>query len=459
MLPLSRPDRIGYVVKVYPRFSETFIVNEVLAHERAGAELEIFSLRPPVSGRFHELLGRVRASTTYIPAGGLKADGLWHDLHEAGREVPHLWEVAVEASNDDARDVHQAALLAREALRRRVTHLHAHFASVSATVARLAARMAGLTYSVTAHAKDIFHEEVNEDHLRRKLADAAAVITVSDFNVTYLRRLCPEAGERVHRVYNGLDLERFPWSDPRERPPRIVAVGRLVEKKGFADLVEACAILARRGVPFECEIVGDGPEEPDLRARIARHGLEERVRLLGPRTQVEVLRIVASSAAFAAPCVIGADGNRDGLPTVLLEAMALGAPCVSTDVTGIPEVLHDGATGLMAPQHDPGRLADALRRLLADGALRSRLARAARSLIVEEFDVDGNAARIRALLGAGEAIVAQPAARLTDTNGPQTRDPDAARGVDPDDALVAASGGAQSDGPDRAGPRAIVEPA
>jgi glycosyltransferase involved in cell wall biosynthesis len=393
---------------MYPRFSETFIVNEILAHEAAGLDLEIFSLRPPADGRFHEALARVRAPVTYLPGGPLKAPDFWAAISEATEELPGLWPALEETRTEDVCDVYQAVLLAGAVRARRVTHLHAHFGSVATTVARLASRFAGLSYTFTAHAKDIFHESVRPDDLRRKLRDAAAVITVSDYNLRYLRKTCGLAATRVKRVYNGLHLQQFSYASPINRPARIVAVGRLVEKKGFADLIDACAILARQGRDFRCEIIGGGALEADLRTHIERLGLWGRVRLLGPRPQREVIRHVQNAAVFAAPCVVGADGNRDGLPTVLLEAMALGTPCVSTDVTGIPEVLRHCETGLMVRQHDPAGLASALGKLLDDRMLRVRLAVQARRLIEAKFDIHRNAACIRGIFAkagpASEAV-------------------------------------------------------
>src|SRR5262249_11756363 len=161
--------------------------------------------------------------------------------------------------------------------------------------------------------------------------------------------------------------------------------------------VEACAILASRGLHFDCQIIGTGPLEADLRAQIERLGLQTRVELIGPRPQSEVIKYVRSSALLAAPYIVGTNGDRDGLPNVLFEAMALGTPCVSTDVTGVPEILHDGETGLMVPQHDPAALAAAIERLLTNPALRVQLATDARRLIEAEFDIHRNAARRRAI--------------------------------------------------------------
>lgn len=409
--PSDRP-RVGYVLKVYPRFSETFVVNEILAHERAGQDLRIFSLRPPTGGRFHPDLGEVRAPVAYLPAQSVKAADLWAAVRaEACAHGPQAAAgLVADADAVDPRDVHQALTLARAVRDEGIAHLHAHFATTAATVARLAARLAGVTWSLTAHAKDIFHQEVDAGTLRRGLSDAAGTVTVSDFNHRHLRALAPETAQRIHRVYNGLPLGRFPYAEPAGRPPTVVAVGRLVEKKGFADLVEACALLAASGRSLRCRIVGEGPLEADLRRRIADHGLERTVELVGPRTQQEVREEVRLAAVLAAPCVIGSDGNRDGLPTVLLEAMALGTPCVSTDVTGIPEAIRDGDTGLLVAQHAPGDLARALARMLDDEPLRVALAGAARDLVEQRFDVDVNAARLRELLWpAGRSpVLARP---------------------------------------------------
>jgi colanic acid/amylovoran biosynthesis glycosyltransferase len=397
--PETGSPRIGYVLKMYPRFSETFIVSEILAHEEAGLDLEIFSLRQPIDGRFHETLARVRAPVTYLPYHDLKLSAFWQQLEGAAERLPGFWPAFEPALHEDPRDAYQAVVLAELLGERGITHLHAHFASSATTVARLAARLAGVSYSFTAHAKDLYHESVQPEDLRRKLADAADVVTVSDFNLGFLREEYSTLAGKARRIYNGLDLETFGYRDPADRPPRIVSVGRLIEKKGMEVLVDACAILRSRGIDFSCEIGGSGPLAPALEERIVRHSLTSQVRLCGPLPQQEVRALVQGAAVFAAPCVVGADGNRDGLPTVLLEAMALGTPCVSTDVTGIPEALQNGVTGLMVPQHDAGALADALQRLLEDAGLRVRLAEAARRLVEDQFDIRRNSVALREVFG------------------------------------------------------------
>lgn len=418
-MSLSESPRVGYVVKRYPRFSETFIVNEILAHEAAGMEIEIFALRPTVDTHFQDAIARVRAGVTYLPDRGLRASDMWTAFEAAGDALEGFWQALGEARGAEARDVVQAAVLARHARERGIDHLHAHFGSSATTVARLAARFAGLTYSFTAHAKDIFHESVSPEAMARNLRDAATVITVSDYNVDYLRETYGPAAARVQRVYNGIELDRFRYQPPSSRPPRIVAVGRLVEKKGFDVLIDACAIMAGKGLEFHCQIVGTGELEAELRAQIERLGVGSHVEMTGPRPQREVIDLVQDAAVFAAPCVNGSDGNRDGLPTVLLEAMALGTPSVSTDVTGIPEVLRHDETGLMVPQHDPVSLADALERLLDDADLRLNLAAQARQAIERDFDIHRNAATLRTIFKAvaGVAVPIDSVGAGTESNG------------------------------------------
>lgn len=387
--------RIAYVVKMYPRFSETFIVSEILAHEAAGLAVGIFSLRAPVDTHFQDLLAKVRSPVRYIYSDRPRVTNFWTELAEAGRTFPRFWQSLGSFADEDPGDVQQAVLLAGELRAGGFTHIHAHFASVASTVARMAARFAGIPFTFTAHAKDIFHESVDAADFRRKLADAAAVITVSDHNVRYLRETYGQAASHVRRIYNGVHLDSMQFSPSRERENVVVAIGRLVEKKGFDDLVRAMALLRDSGSTARCEIVGTGEMEGELLALIAHLRLETRVELVGPLPQGEVMKRVASAALLAAPCVNGADGNRDGLPTVILEAMALGTPCISTPVAGIPEAVRDGETGLLVRERDVAGLAGGIGRLLEDDDLRCRLAAAARKLVEDEFDVRRNAAAVR----------------------------------------------------------------
>jgi glycosyltransferase involved in cell wall biosynthesis len=392
---------------MYPRFSETFILTEVLSLEEQGADLEIFSLRAPVDGHFHEALARVAAPVTYLPQAGRTLE-LWDALRD-GQEIlggvvaQQLPELLLAAPVDAAQAV-RLAVLVRE---RGIDHLHAHFGSVSTTVARLAARLAGITYSFTAHAKDIFHEEVDRDDMERKLSDAAAVVTVSDYNLDFLRTWYGPSAARVRRIYNGIDLASFAPATPRERPPVVVGVGRLVEKKGFDHLVDAIDLLVREGRQVRLDLIGTGAVEGALRAQVARLGLGDTVRFLGPLPQERLREAVTQAAVLAAPCVVGADGNRDGLPTVILESLALGTPVVATPVTGIPEAVDDEITGLLVPEGDAAALARAIARLLDDPELRCRFACTGRKLVEGRFDSRRNTTLLREMF---HQVAARPEA-------------------------------------------------
>jgi glycosyltransferase involved in cell wall biosynthesis len=391
---------VAYVLKRYPRFSETFVVNEILAHEMAGATISIFALRPPADTHFQPSIARVRAPVTYLHSASVRADDFWTLLEPqlAGDRAQAL----AGAMDCDGTEVYQALQLAQALRERGVDHVHAHFATSAATVARLAARIAGISYSITAHAKDIYHEYVNPLGLGQKLADADAVITVSDYNKRHLDHEYPECAEKICRIYNGLPLEEFPYSPDANRQPIILAVGRLIEKKGFADLVAACSLLSQFDVDYRCELIGGGELEAPLRRQIAALGLEARIHLLGPQPTSAVVAALQRAAVLAVPCVTALNGDRDGLPTVLLEAMALGTPCVATNVTGIPEIVRDGETGLIVPERDPERLARTLCRLLIDRQLAQRLAFRGRRLVEREFDVHRNAAVMRDLFARGQ---------------------------------------------------------
>ena len=394
-------DKVAYILKRYPRYSETFIVNEILALEALGIDLEIFALRPCSDTHFQNAISLVRAPVHYLPSAGVKAQDLWDALQDAGKEFD-VRRALAEPAGAGPIDFYQALLLAREVKASGIAHMHAHFATSATTVSRLASILTGVPYSFTAHAKDIYHEDVRHDELQLKLSDAKMAVTVSEYNVSHLRETydCPH----LKLIFNGLMLDRFPFDAPGSRRPLVLFVGRLVPKKGHDVLLDACALLKARGVEFECEIVGGGELRFQLEAQAHRSGLEDLVRFRGPLPQSEVGELLGKASVFAAPCVVTDDGDRDGLPTVLLEAMAVGAPCVSTDVTGIPEVIRHGETGLLVGQRDPQSLADAIQALLEESELRIRLAKRARGLIEERFDVTANVRQLANVFGVAGAL-------------------------------------------------------
>ncbi|HEY3311937.1 MAG TPA: glycosyltransferase [Anaerolineales bacterium] len=415
---------VAYILKMYPRFSETFILNEILELERQGVQVQIYSLVKPNDGRFHASLAKVQAKVTYLPEyprSEFKAQvwPAWRNLlrRDAGRFWKIFWYALSHRNGVGLKQFMRACVLADRLLQEPVEHLHAHFASSATSVAMIAHLFTGIPYSFTAHAKDIYLKSIDPNLQRDKLTQARFVVTVSDFNKDYLsglvngqgpsgaiRRVKGQAqpssqGISIRRLYNGINLEQFhpaplPAANHTNRP-LILSVGRLVEKKGFEDLILACAELHTRGLVFKCEIIGKGPREAALRELIARLDLSGTVRLVGPRPQDEIVSSYQNATIFALPCVVGEDGNRDGLPTVLLEAMATGLPVVSTQLTGIPEIVDDGETGLLVPEHDPAALANALASLLADPASRNRMGRQAQEKVNREFDLRKNVAVLR----------------------------------------------------------------
>lgn len=390
--------RVGYVLKTYPRISQTFVLTEILAHERAGLNMDIFSLRRTDDTRFHAALSRVKSPVFQVGRSSTRVNTVLNELREHAQHLPRLWQV-FEESGAEAEDLLQAAQISRAILERGIVHLHAHFGTVATAVARLASRITGVSYSFTAHAKDIYHELVVEDELRAKMSDAAQVVTVSEFNVKYLRETFGSAAQHVRLVYNGLDLNEFKCETYNGRPPVILGVGRLVEKKGFEVLVRACRILLDRGVSYQCEIAGGGALEQELKSQIIELGLHKNIVMSGALSQEDIKNRIRNAALLAAPCIHASDEDRDGLPTILLEAMALGTPCISTPVTGIPEVVEHEETGLMVAEGDAEALADACQRLLEDRQLGSRLALQARKVIEQRFDIDKNSDQLRATFG------------------------------------------------------------
>jgi colanic acid/amylovoran biosynthesis glycosyltransferase len=392
---------VAYLLKMYPRFSETFIVGEMLELERQGLRLEVFSLKRPDDGVFHRDVAKVKASVTYVPTlGRSRALVAAHArlLRTRPRRYGRALGLALRRGTWGAvKHFAQAGFIAVRIEEAGIRHVHAHFASVATSVALHVSRLTDVSYSFTAHAKDIYIDGVRPDDLRTKLRSARFAVTVSDYNRRHLADLAGE--ERIVRIYNGLDLEAFaPNGHSPERPPLVLAVGRLVEKKGFEDLIRACAVLRDWGQAFSCRIVGKGPLKGELRDLIARLGLERTVELVGPMPREALVDVLPRASVFAAPCVVARDGNRDGLPTVLVEAMAAGVPVVATPVTGIPELVEDGRTGMLVPERDPVALAGALRRLLENRPEAEALVRAARRRVELNFDVGKNVAELRALL-------------------------------------------------------------
>jgi len=391
----KNPKKIGYVVKKYPRYSETFIVNEILAHEDSGLEIQIFSLTHPDDSHFQDIVGEVQSPVKYLPHYFIKASTWWKYLNKTNEVIPNLFQMLEVFSNEKFKHVYQAIELAKIVRTTGIEHLHAHFASSATTVARMASYFSNIPYTFTAHAKDIYQEDIDLGDLQSKIHDASSVITVSNYNLEHLTRMFGSDKDKIKRVYNGLDLRKLQYRSPENRKPNIITIGRLVEKKGLNILVDACEILAKHGVEFHCSIIGKGELESELLGQIKEKNLQDKVELTGALPRTRVIKKFSDASIFAAPAIVANDGNRDGLPTSILEAMALGVPCISTDVTGIPEVLKNNKTGIVVPQNNSVELANAIERLLNDSKLSISLSENGRKLIESNFDISKNSAKIR----------------------------------------------------------------
>jgi glycosyltransferase involved in cell wall biosynthesis len=383
--------RLGYFYSRYPVLSQTFCDAEMLALERLGFELEIGSVYPPLTSLRHEHITSLRAPIHYAPPQEIlkileknaKTDGKWPqdlvDLHE--RKYGPGVKAEQRARN--------ALYFADHFKRRGVDHVHVHFANRAAHTAMFLKEISGIPFSVTAHGQDFMKDLGNDELLREICAAAEFVAAETDYSRDLLRQRCPDS--RIHRVYNGMDLTRFPTANEGvsiNQVPRIISIGRLVAFKGFEYLIDACADLARRGLELSCEIIGDGPLRSDLKARIRNLNLSDRVHLLGSLSQGAVLEKLRSADIFALASVTDAQGASDVFPTVIIEAMAAARPVVSTRLAGIPESVVDGETGLLVSPEDTMALAEALGRLIQDAKLRFHYGRAGRARIEQHFRIE-----------------------------------------------------------------------
>lgn len=402
--PSPRP--VAFVVKGYPRLSETFIAQEILALEKRGLAIEIVSLRRPSDAHIHPVHREIAAPVAYLP----------EYLHRAPRRVLAAWwrarrlpgwgrarrqwlaDLKRDRSANRVRRFGQACVLAVETAAR-VGHLHAHFLHTPASVARYAALMTALPWSASAHARDIY--TTPEWELAEKLADCRWLVTCTEANRRHLQRLAP-AG-RVGLVYHGIDLAR--WPPPPARPPRpadapvrLLSVGRLVEKKGYHVLIEALARLPAE-LDWSFEHIGAGPLAERLAGQATAAGLAGRIAWRGAGTQQQVLAACRAADLFVLAPMVAADGDRDGLPNVLMEALSQELAVVTTRIDAVPELIEDGTSGLLAEPGSPASLAALLARAIRDGALRQRLGAAGACRVRTAFAMETGIARLAQRFG------------------------------------------------------------
>ena len=387
---------LAYLFERFPKFSQTFCYREIAELFRQGIRPAIFSLRASDRGPELNWDPAIISAVHQLPEGdafGRLADEASASLPQTARRTLHEWR-----GKADSLRLHQATYIGVRLQELAVQHLHVHFAGMAARTAFWIKRFFGIEYSLTVHANDIFVPNKFETGLSQIFSTASAIVAVSDFAANQLRHRFPDSASRVHRVYNGIDCDGFQPAEPSP-PPLILSIGRLISKKGFDVLIDACASLQNSGQKFRCEIIGEGPLCAELQTRIDRHDLGKQVLLAGPKPQVEIAARLSRGKLLALPCRVDADGAMDNLPTVIMEAMASALPVISTDVGGIAEMVRNGETGLLVAQNDPVATAEAIARLIGNAELARSFGREGRKRAQELFSIQRNVHALRKIFG------------------------------------------------------------
>lgn len=388
---------VAYLFERFPSFGQTFCYREVAELDRHGMVAAIFSIRRPTDEPVQDWDDRLVRRVHYLPEEKTLIDKVDRDARREKLPATVGRALAAWGRQADFLRLYQAAYIGAELQAAGIGRVHAHFAGMAARTAYWIKEFFGIAYSFTAHANDIFAPRDFAVGLDKLMAGASAIVGVSDFGASFLKEQFPEHAARVHRIYNGLDLSKFREATFENQVPLIVSVGRLIEKKGFGDLIAACGLLKKRGLNFRCEIVGEGPLEAALTSRIEGEGLASQVKLGGPQTQGEIATLLAAATVFALPCRKEEDGGMDNLPTVIMEAMAAGLPVVSTSMAGIPEMVETGASGELVPAGDTAALAEAVATFLTDRVRARRFGQHGRELARQRFSLEASAHSLLAL--------------------------------------------------------------
>src|SRR5688572_21498455 len=383
--------QVAYVFERFPSFGQTFCYREVAELERQGMTVQVYSIRRPANEPQQSWDQQIVDRVHYLP----EEKALVAEVDSALRKkaVPSAVREAVQqwGRQSDFLRLYQAIYIGLRMQQNGFRHLHAHFAGMAARTAYWVGQFFGLPYSFTAHANDIFAPRDFVLSLPKLIEAAVAVVTVSDYSARDLKTRFPASAAKVRRIYNGVNLSGFHPPDPGSGIPAIISIGRLIEKKGFADLINACGLLTSRRRGFNCEIIGEGPLEEALQAQIARADLQGCVRLVGPQTQAEIALRLSHATIFVLPCTREADGGMDNLPTVIMEAMAAGLPVISTPLGGIPEMVEHDINGELVPERDPAAICAAMERLISDPERARRLGDRGRQIAQEKFSIETSA--------------------------------------------------------------------
>ena len=393
--------RFAYLFERFPSFGQTFCYREVAELDRQDIVPAIFSVRKPKDEPPQDWDTRIVERVNYLP----DEKELLEDVRRAvkkGKLNPEIVAALEEwGRRTDFLRLYQAVYVGLRLREMGIGHVHAHFAGMAARTAFWIKEFFQITFSFTAHANDIFAPRQFEITLDKLVNAAQAIITETDYAARFLRERFPDCVNRIHRIYNGLDLAEFERAGFSSTPPLIVAVGRLIPKKGFSDLIRACGLLAGGGKSFQCEIIGEGPLETELCRQIEELGLQKRVVLVGAKPQSQLRQRLAAANVFVLPSVIDSDGGMDNLPTVIMEAMATGLPVVSTDISGIPEMVIENETGFLVRPGDVLAMANAIEMVINDPSLAQRLGQFGCERAQALFSIKKNVRELCALLKTG----------------------------------------------------------
>lgn len=392
---------LGYILKGYPRISETFISNEILRLEELGFRIVIFPMRHPRENFCHDSVTKIRASVHYLPTHlgrnffSLFTANIFLFFHSPRRYIQVLGKAVQRFSRSQKtatfKHLFQAGFLVNNYINKNyqgnIDHLHGHFAHSPTSVTMFASLLSGIPYSFTAHAKDIYTSDSKQ--LKEKIDKALFVITCTRYNAHYLNEIAENSNTPVHCIYHGIDTSLFTSSAgarSSSSPYTLLTVARLTEKKGLPTIYEALVILRDKGVAFKHILIGDGDDREKILQKIDELGLTQCCRWLGTLPHEEVLTHFRQSDLFLLACQIASDGDRDGIPNVLVESLAMGIPVVSTNVSAIPELIVQEKTGLLVPPSDSRKMAEATQRLLEDRELRESVIIQGQRLVKETFD-------------------------------------------------------------------------
>ena len=390
-------NKFAYLFERFPSFGQTFCYREVAELAQLGITPPIFSIRNPRDEPPQDWDNRIVKRVHYLP--GEKE--LLDNVRSASRRqklTPEIVSALDEwGRRTDFLRLYQAVYVGLRMQEMRIGHVHAHFTGLAARTAFWIHKFFPITFSFTAHANDIFAPRNFEIGLDKLVDTARVIVTVSDYAKKFLQERFPERADRIRRIYNGLNLAEFGRADFSSTPPLILAVGRLIAKKGFADLVRACGLILERGKSFRCEITGEGPLENELRGQIERLDLQNFVALSGAKPQREVRQRLAAANIFVLPSVVDPEGGMDNLPTVIMEAMATGLPVVSTAIGGIPEMVVENETGFLLEPGDAVGLTNAIETSISNLSLAQKLGRAGHERAEKLFSIEKNVRELYAL--------------------------------------------------------------